>query len=193
MAKTGLIGIFDRLLLAEDGLMTEAARTPPAELLRETRKELLGHVKAVGKSGDLDAILTVERSFLQNDLDRHSNSPAMTNSLRKALEELTLAEQVIPLTNDPAIYRAVDTSHGHPKSRVGGLPKDAARQFFSSHAARLLNQDKSRLEPEEKSLVDARKANMRAGKRLYAALQREALGLEPTQSAALAHDNTPAM
>jgi hypothetical protein len=179
MAKTGLNETFEGLFFREDGLMTEVGRTPPAELLRETRKELLEHVKAVGKSGDLDAILAVERSFLQNDLDRHANSTAMTNSLKTALAELDAAEALHNKVQDPAAYKATDEDHSLPRNRVGGLPKDQARQFFSSHAARLLNQDKSRLEPEEKRLVDARKGNMRAGEKVYAALQREALGLAP--------------
>lgn len=179
MAKTGLNETFEGLFFREDGLMTEVGRTPPAELLRETRKELLEHVKAVGKSGDLNAILAVERWFLQNDLDRHANSTAMTNSLKAALAELDAAEALHTKVRDPSAYKATDEDHSLPRNRVGGLPKDQARQFFASHAARLLNQDKSRLEPEEKRLVDARKANMRAGEKLYAALQREALGLAP--------------
>jgi hypothetical protein len=169
---------FEGLFFREDGLMTEVGRTPPAELLRETRKELLEHLKAVGKSGDLNTILAIERSFLQNDLDRHANSTAMTNSLKAALAELDAAEALHKKVQDPAAYKATDDDHSLPRNRVGSLPKDQARQFFSSHAARLLSQDKSRLEPEEKSLVDARKANMRAGEKVYAALQREALGIE---------------
>ena len=95
------------------------------------------------------------------------------------LRELKIAERHLELVNDPAQYRLIDEAHSLPKRRVGGLPKDEARLFFGSQATRLLNQDKSRLDRQEKQIIDARKQNMRTAARLYEARQRQALGLEP--------------
>lgn len=180
MEKTGLIETLDGLFTREGGAMEAARRTVPARHLVTTRMKMLTLVKQVGQSGDLDAILTVERSFLENDLERHANSPAMEGSLTAALAELGSAEKHVGLVRDPKAYRAVDEAHSLPKNRKGALPHDEARQFFAAHAARLLNQDKSRLDPEEKAVLDARKQTMRTAEKVYTALQRKALGLEAT-------------
>lgn len=182
METTGSKGIFEGLLLREDLLMESRAATPASRNLQKARGEIHEFLKSVGKSGDIGAIVSTEKMLLQNDLDRHTNSRAMKTSLEGGLKELQAAETSLHLVQNPALYRAVDESHGHPKSRVGPLPKDAVRQFFKSHAARLLNQDKSRLEEDEKKIVDARKDNMRAAERIYAVLQRQALGLEGAKS-----------
>lgn len=182
METTGSKGIFEGLLLREDLLMASRAATPASRNLQKARSEIHDFLKTVGKSGEIGTIVSAEKALLQNDLDRHANSPAMKTSLEGALKELRAAETSLHLVEDPALYRAVDESHGHPKSRIGPLPKDAVRQFFKSHAARLLNQDKSRLEEDEKKIVDARKDNMRSAERIYSALQRRALGLSETKS-----------
>ena len=101
----------------------------------------------------------------------------MKGSLTTALAELTAAEAVIPLVKDPVLYAAIAQGHGQPQSRIGALPNDAARQFFSAHHTRLLNQDKARLDSEEKLILDARRANILKAERLYIPLQRQALGL----------------
>lgn len=171
----------DRLLLREEGLILARNRTAESVEIKETRIELLDYVREVGKSGDLNLILGTEQALLQGDLDRYANSGAMKTSLRTAIKELADAREVLPLVADPVLYRAIDKSHAHHKSRVGGLPKDAARQFFNSNAARLLNMDKSRLDAEEKAIVEIRKGNMRTAEGLYAGMQREALGVAPAR------------
>ncbi|HEX7072465.1 MAG TPA: hypothetical protein VF226_00335 [Hyphomicrobiaceae bacterium] len=72
---------------------------------------------------------------------------------------------------------------GNPKSRIGGLPRDAARQFFASHNARLLNADKSRLTETEKRIVEARRHNIRIASMSYMSLQENALGVHVGKSA----------
>ncbi|WP_343870554.1 hypothetical protein, partial [Caenispirillum bisanense] len=106
-------------------------------------------VREVGKSGDIDLILNVERRFLENDLAEYANSKGMADSLTAALAELSAAERLVEKVRDPATYRSTDEDHSLPKNRIAGVPRDQARQFFSSHATRLLNQDRSRLDPEE--------------------------------------------
>ncbi|MGK2742041.1 hypothetical protein ACSHT0_14195 [Tepidicaulis sp. LMO-SS28] len=177
MAKIGLIEKFNRELVRERGATTEVGRTKEALEQHEARKAILGLVREAGKSGDLETILTVERRFLENDRAEYANSRAMRSSLDVALGELKVAERHLELVNDPAQYKLIDEAHSLPKRRVGGLPKDEARLFFGSHATRLLNQDKSRLDQDEKKIIDARKQNMRAAAKLYETRQRQALGL----------------
>jgi hypothetical protein len=171
----------NRLFLREKGFVVGRDKTPAAAKLKHSRAEIADFVRQVGKSGDLEMILEVEKRFVDNDLTQYANSGAMANSLKGAMAELEAAEKTIPLVKDPVLYRAVDDSHGHPKSRAGSLPKDAARQFFASHAARLLNWDKSRLDDAEKQIIDLRKSNMRTAEKLYADRQRKTLGIEAKQ------------
>jgi hypothetical protein len=152
-------------------------RTPPALKLQQVRKDVLSFVKAAGKSGDIGQVLFVERSLLENDLVHHANSGAMKGSLEVALAELAAAERLIGKVRSPETYRETDAAHSLPKNRIGEVPRDEARQFFNSHTTRLVNWDKSRLDVEEKKIVDARKENMRAAGKVYAAMQRQALGL----------------
>ncbi|TAN56393.1 MAG: hypothetical protein EPN20_18820 [Magnetospirillum sp.] len=180
MGEKWSITTLNQLFLEEKVLVEARDKTPAAVELKQSRGELTAQLREIGKSGDLDLIMAAERRFLENDLAQYVTSGAMRNSLKTALKELEDARAVLPLVKDSSIYQAIDRSHAHHKSRVGGLPKDAARQFFTSNAARLLNMDKSRLDAEEKGIVDARKQNMRAADGLYAGLQRQALGLAPT-------------
>lgn len=187
MAKTGLIATFERLLLREATTMSEHAEAPTAEQVRASRRDIHAFVQDVGKSGDLDLILTIEKDLLQNDLNRHANSTGMTESLKDALADLGIAQKHVALVREPAAYGTVNAAHSRernrlPKGSPAGVPNDEARQFFKSHSTRLLNQDRSRLEPEEKLLLDQRRANLRAAEKLYATLQREALGLPAPQS-----------
>jgi hypothetical protein len=161
--------------------MDERDRTLPAHELRKVRLKMVDQVRSAGKAGDIDFILAVERKLLENDLDRHANSPAMANSLKTALSDMSIVEKHLALVRDPIAYRVIDEGHSRPKNRVGGVPKDEARQFFHSHATRLLNLDRSRLSPEEKQLLDQRKVNMRAATGLYEGLQRDAMGLPPKE------------
>lgn len=153
-------------------------RSPAAKKYRESQDLLLDTTKAIGKTGDIGLILSAEAKILKNDIKFYGNSPAMRSSLSMALTELDLAEKMLPLVKNPDLYMAVDAGHGNPKSRISGLPKDAARQFFQSHNARLLNADKSRLTETEKRIVDARRHNIRVASLAYTALQEQALGVD---------------
>ncbi|MCF8482183.1 MAG: hypothetical protein K9H25_17300 [Rhodospirillum sp.] len=181
MAKTGLIERFDRSFLQEKLLTSEVNKTKEAERRKIIRQDLHLLTKDAGRSGDLDLILAVERRFLENDLAEYVSSKAMADSLRVALKELSAAEVQLGKVRDPEAYKSTDEDHSLPKNRVGGVPRDQARQFFKSHGIRLLNQDKSRLDPEDKQLLDQRKVNMRAATGFYETLQREALGLPPKE------------
>lgn len=185
MEKTGSIEIFNHLLLDERGAWFEHQKAPTAGELTRRRQAVLSHLQKIGPGNDIGLILATEKALLVNDATLYANSPAMKTSLKTALKELEAAEKSLPLVQNPTLYQAVDTAHGHPKSRTGGLPNDAVRRFCSSQAARLLNMDKSRLDADEKKIVEARKRNMRSAEKSYALLQRQALGLGPEQSQGL--------
>ena len=170
-----------RLFLREHGFVIGRDKTSPALNLKKSRLEIANAVSEIGKSGNLDLILAVEQRFLENDQAQYANSPAMKRSLETAMAELHSAQRHTAMVDDPKRYRAVDGSHSLPKNRKAGLPYDEARQFFNSHAARLLNMDKSRLDAEEKKIVDLRKSNMRTADKLYADRQRKTLGIEVAQ------------
>lgn len=185
MEKTGSIETFNGLLLDERAAWLEVKHAPPSLTLTERRRLILSHLQRIGQDNDIGLILATEKALLVNDATLYANSPAMKTSLKTALKELEAAEKSLPLVQDPTLYQAVDTAHGHPKSRTGGLPNDAVRRFCSSQAARLLNMDKSRLDADEKKVVEARKRNMRSAEKSYALLQRRTLGLGQEQSMGL--------
>ena len=168
-----------RILAQELTWVSEIAQTPLAWNLRVTRKKLLDYLHKVGQSGDLDLIVRTEKAIVQGDLDHYTNSREMLSSLRNALFELETAQAHMGIVSDPAEYRRIDRAHRLPKHRKAGLPMDEARQVFSSHYARLGNLDKSRLDDEEKEIIDARKANIGIAEKCYAQAQARALEQPP--------------
>lgn len=165
-----------RLLVREEGFMRSLAKSPAGIQLARARSQIRDYVRDAGKAGDLAAILAVERVLLGGDLEKHVNSAAMAASLKTALTELEAAERLVDKVRSPKAYSEIDAAHSLPKNRVGGVPRDEARQFFGSHAARLLNQDKSRLDEDEKKIITQRKVNMQIAEKLYVSMQRRALG-----------------
>lgn len=169
----------DDLLVAEFISVKARSRGARGEALRVSRSFIENYLRDVGRSSDLDAILATERAILGNDLQRYANSRAMRSSLETSLTEIDTATRMLGRVRDRAAYREVDASFRLPKNRTGGVPRDEARQFFRSHAARLLNQDKSRLDESEKRVLDQRRLNMRHAEKLYTALQERAIGIVP--------------
>jgi len=128
-------------------------RTSEAEKLRKAQMSIFKTVKEIGQTGDITTILTAEKSILTNDLRLYGNSPGMKNSLESALLDLGQAEKHLALVQDPEAYKKLDELIQRPKNRVGGVPKDEARQFFEAQNKRVLNQDCSRLTDTEKKDV----------------------------------------
>ena len=158
--------------------MERIRRSDPGKSARVSRSLLESHLEEVRRSGDLDLMLDTEGHILRYERQRHANSRAMRTSLEASLTEHAVATRMLGTVRDPKEYRRVDATHRLPKNRTGGVPRDEARQFFRSHAARLLNQDKARLDESEKRVLDKRRLNMRHAEKLYAALQERALGIE---------------
>ena len=169
------------LLLSEEIFIEAVGDTPAAAQLSAARRDILDHLEDISRKRDLGELLFVEKAILRNDLDRHANSKAMADSLKEGLAGITAAEKLVAIVDDSVSYGVIDAACNLRKNRVGGVPKDEARQFFKSHTARLLNWDKSRLSADEKRILDRRKANMRLAEDLYAARQRRTLGLKPVR------------
>jgi len=162
-------------------LVEETSKTEKGRDLAADRKELLEHIRETTRSGDLAKIIANERAIVESDLNHYSNSKAMDKSLKMALIEINLIEKNLAIVDDKTKYQPVDDAHSNPKNRKAGLPKDEARQGFSSHYARLLNMDKSRLADDEKAIIDARKSAMYTGEKLYAERQAKTLGVQLSQ------------
>ena len=174
-----------RLLSVEEALTEQLKNTRAAKQLTNHRNELLQHIREIGRSGDLSLIVAIERAIVEGDLERYANSPEMTNSLKTALEEITSIERHIAIVDDQSKYQTINEGHSFPKNRIPkskeGLPHDQARQALRSHYARLNNMGKSRLDDDEKKILDARKTAIFTAEKLYAERQTKTLGLELTK------------
>jgi len=178
-----MIDALGRLLTREREVTNEVKQTRAAKRLVVVRTKLLLHLKNAARSHDLALMIATERMIVQDDLEHYANSKSMTNSLKTALNELSVIEMHLALVNTPAQYRIVDQAHTLPKNRKSGLPHDEACQALASHHARLDNLDKSRLDETEKDLIDARKAVIAQAAKLYRQRQANTLGIEHTEGA----------
>ena len=178
MAKTGLIDKLDQNLYDERTAYALTLLSKEQRELFVVQGELTNTVKEIARSGDVGLILQTERRFIENDLAHYGNSTAMRGSLSEALNQVTAAQTTYSKVHDPVLYKGVDEAHQSNKHRIGTLPRDEVRDFFKRNNARLLNMDKSRLDPSEKEILDARRDAMRSGEKTYIDLQRQALGQE---------------
>ena len=175
MVKTGSINELKERFIDERAGYDLEEQTPARLSRCQTQSDITNIVREISRSKDVGQILEMERSFILNDLEHYANSAAMRGSLDKALNEVTAAQTTYQKVLDPAQYKEIDQGYQSHKSRTGDLPNDEARQFFKGNNARLLNMDKSRLDPSEKEILDARRDAMRSGEKAYIDLQRQAL------------------
>jgi hypothetical protein len=176
MSQTAL-KILVSTAIREESHVLELKKSAPYLLLSRDRKEMLEQLRKIGQSSDLAVIVAAERFFVQNDLDRYANSTGMKFSLAGALEDFGRIEKHMAMVADPAQYHIINEAYTKKEHRIHGVPKDEARQAFSSHRARLANMDKSRLTDEEKAIIDARSSNIKAGEKLYEQMQAKAIGI----------------
>ena len=169
-----------RLLMLEASSVNEHREAPSAEKLVDARKVLIAHVKEIAASGNAEAIIKMEKDFIQNDLDRYARADdkEMIGSLNAALLGVAAIKQQLELVDDPQKYQAIDRGYALPKNRKQGLPLDEARQSFASHRARLGNYVKYRLEETEKQLVRERSKALNIAEQDYIARQARTLGVE---------------
>lgn len=168
-----------RLLMLEASSVNEHREAPSGEKLIDARKILIAHVREIAASGNAEAIIEMEKDFIQNDLARYARADdkEMIGSLNAALLGVAAIKQQLELVDDPQKYRAIDRGYALPKNRKQGLPLDEARQSFTSHRARLGNYVKYRLEETEKQLVRERGKALGIAEKDYIARQAKTLGV----------------
>ena len=151
-----------------------------AQELVDARKALLTCVKETTASGNVEAIIKMERDFLENDLNHYAKAhdKEMIGSLKAGLEGITAIEQQLEIVDDPEKYKAVDRAHTMRRNRKQGLPVDEARQAFGSHRARLTNYLKADLEETKKQVIQARIKALSVVEKDYIERQAKTLGVE---------------
>ena len=144
-----------------------------------TVRELIGHVRAIGRAGEPEAVFATERAFLEHEQKYQISTPEQSKSLKNALVQLAGAESTLAeLRDDPGIYRNYAFTHTvSPKNRIGDLPKDQARDYFRSQHARLTNLRKSPQDELTHKLYEARREALQSAEKTYIELQREVLDM----------------
>ena len=153
---------------------------PSAKELADARKVVLTDVKETTASGNVEAIIKMERDFLEHDLNHYAKAhdKEMTGSLKAGLEGITAIEQQLEIVDDPEKYKAVDRAHTMRRNRKQGLPVDEARQAFGSHRARLTNYLRADLEETKKQVIQARIKALSVVEKDYIERQAKTLGVE---------------
>ena len=136
-------------------------------VFHDAQRKLMQALQNVGASAELETILLAEELILKNERRLYADTSAMESSLDNALFEIQVALELVNKVQDPKAYGVVADSHKLPRNRIGGLPRDEARQFFKSHRSRLENLDKA--------LIGVRKQNLAMAGAGYIKLQENAL------------------
>lgn len=130
---------------------------------------------------DVGAMLDDERLMLTHSLKFDANSPEEKKSLQAAIDQLDESHICFEaLATDPVAYKKMAATYSS-KKKEAGLPLDAARDFFKSHATRLTNILSGKSSHFEKVLVRQRKDNLKIIRDVYVKLQQKALELESSQ------------
>ncbi len=182
----------ERLLATEVQAVKQNKVTSNAKDIVDARKALLAHIGQTAASGNAEAIIELERDFLENDLDHYAkaNDKEMIGSLKAGLEGITAIEQQLEIVDDPGKYKAIDRAYNMRRNRKQGLPVDEARQAFGGHRARLGNYVKARLEDTEKQVIQARRKALGIAEKDYIRRQMKTLDVELPESAKSAHKKT---
>ena len=115
-----------RLLGRESVAVDKHREAPSAEELVDARKALIAHVKEIAASDNAEAIIEMEKDFIQNDLERYARADdkEMIGSLNASLMSVAAIKQQLELVDDPQKYQAIDRGYALPKNRKQGLPLD---------------------------------------------------------------------
>ena len=171
--------VSQRAAEARERELVEAAREQIQPLPGDTRANLRNELKQVGRFGDIDLILDVEKRLLSEELENQVAAPGQATALKNSLKDPEIAADLIGKVRDPEAYQAVVADHRRDRNRDrSGAPLDEARQFFKSHVNRL-NRAEAALgqgDASEKQLLAVRRGNISAAHKHYRALQVRAIG-----------------
>ncbi|MDR1922306.1 MAG: hypothetical protein LBS31_11280 [Candidatus Adiutrix sp.] len=178
-----MAGLIDECLLHLSRDLEAKTQTPESPQYKNQEKSArprhtLIFLRRVAQTRDIHVLLDVERLALEHTLKYDTNSPEEKQSVTVALDQLDTCRKCFDsLMNNPAGYREnVDPTYSS-KAREAGLPLDAAKEFFKSHATRLTNNLVSKASHVEKLLLRQRKENVAVMRECYAELQQKALGI----------------
>ncbi len=179
MRSSVMDGLTDECLLhlsRDFAAKTQTLDSPQYKNQEHSINKTLTFLKDIAQKRNIHHLLDVERLVLEHSLKYDTNSPEEKQSVKVALEQLeACAKCLASLVKNPAGYREnVDPTYS-PKAREGGLPLDAAREFFKSHVTRLTNNLVSKASQVEKQLLRQRKENIQVMRDCYVELQRKAL------------------
>ncbi len=140
--------------------------------------ETVDYLRQQANERNIGSMLEDERLLLVHSLKFDANSVEEKNSLQSAIAQLDEGRRCFEfLTTEPQAYKMHEASYP-AKKKEAGLPLDAARDFFKSHATRLTNILSGKSSHFEKLLVRQRKDNLRVIREAYVELQRKSLGKE---------------
>lgn len=166
----------DRLLKKENEAYAALERNPSTQKYRKAQAKILEEVKAVGKSGHVDAILELEKIILEHERYCFGRTKRERTKLTLPLKRLAIVEKLFNLVRDPETYATIAKSYSS-KMRTRDAPKDAAHLSFKDLDIMLSKKLlRPRMTKTEVATIEARRKNLRIVEKSYASLQRQTLG-----------------
>ncbi len=141
--------------------------------------ETLAYLQEVAQERNFVKLLSNERLMLMHTLKFDANSPEEVKSLEAAVVQLDESINCFnAMSEDPAAYKKMEATYSS-KKKEAGLPLDAARDFFRSHATRLTNSLAAKGSHSDKQIIRQRKENLKVIQECYIELQQKTLGKKP--------------
>ena len=105
----------ERLLIAEAQAIEQSKGISSGKNIVNARKALLAHIEQTAASGNAEAIIELERDFLEHDLNHYAKAPdkEMIGSLKAGLEGITAIEQQLEIVDLPAAGKRSGKIQGH--------------------------------------------------------------------------------
>jgi hypothetical protein len=176
-----MAGSIDKLLDHLNRALSTRERLLESRVQKEHNEAIMKavtYLRSQTKERDIDSMLAQERLILTHSLEFDANSHEEKNSLQNAIAQLDECRICFKaLAANPAAYKEMAATYPL-KKKEGGLPIDAAKDFFRSHSTRLGNILSGKSSEFEKRMVRQRKENLQIIKDVYVELQRKALGME---------------
>ncbi len=164
------------ILLDKNQWVVIASQSAPALKIASTNAALLQLVNDTTQSANLADIIALEKTILEDTLEKYGNSQGMQSSYETGIRELGIVQNYLEKVADSTVYQGIDNAHENPKNRdADDLPMDEARKAIKGHLVRLSNLDKAPLDDGEKQLISARQTAFRTADKLYKEKQQNIL------------------
>lgn len=164
--------------LMDQHAMGKARQSNP-KIEKAIQASIIENLKQLGKSKNIGAILRTEKLFIGKDMVENIGNAQMHERLQQSMRGIYAAERSAEAVKSPETYKPVaEALAEHNQNRVGSIPKDAAREFFTAHNVTLVNAPRAGMDAEQKQIIELRKNNMRVAGREYQALQKQTMGFD---------------